>query len=83
MRTVKNKRAYAAWHHFYDSPYNDLAIEWFAKAMHPDLFSELVDQVLAPVGVEHELTYHRGGPPVLNDDVSTALLSGKMATSTR
>lgn len=40
-----------------------------------NLFSELVDQVLAPVGVEHELTYHRGVPPVLNDDVSTALLA--------
>lgn len=39
------------------------------------LFSELVEQVLAPVGVEHEFTYHRGVPPVLNDDVSTALLA--------
>ena len=39
------------------------------------LFSELVDQVLAPLGVEHELVYHRGVPPVLNDDVSTALLA--------
>ena len=39
------------------------------------LFSELVEQVLAPVGVEHGLTYHRGVPPVLNDDVSTALLA--------
>lgn len=39
------------------------------------LFSELVDQVLAPTGVQHELTYHRGVPPVLNDDVATALLA--------
>lgn len=39
------------------------------------LFSELVEQVLAPLGVEHELVYHRGVPPVLNDDVSTALLA--------
>ncbi|MDU7102481.1 MAG: M20/M25/M40 family metallo-hydrolase, partial [Corynebacterium sp.] len=30
---------------------------------------------LAPVGVEHELTYNRGVPPVLNDDVATALLA--------
>lgn len=29
----------------------------------------------APVGVEHELTYNRGVPPVLNDDVATALLA--------
>ena len=40
-----------------------------------NLFSELVEQILAPVGVEHELTYHRGVPPVLNDDVATALLA--------
>lgn len=39
------------------------------------LFIELVDQILAPVGVEHELTYNRGVPPVLNDDVATALLA--------
>lgn len=40
------------------------------------LFSELVEQVLAPVGVSHQLTYHRGVPPVLNDDVATAMLAG-------
>ena len=39
------------------------------------LFAELVEQILAPVGVEHELTYNRGVPPVLNDDVATALLA--------
>ena len=39
------------------------------------LFTELVDQILAPVGVEHELTYNRGVPPVLHDDVATALLA--------
>lgn len=41
MRAVKDKRTFAAWHHFYDSPYNYLAIEWFAKAMHPDLFEDV------------------------------------------
>ena len=40
-----------------------------------ELFAELVDQILAPVGVEHELSYNRGVPPVLNDDVATALLA--------
>lgn len=39
------------------------------------LFTQLVEQVLAPVGVEHHLTYHRGVPPVLNDDVATALVA--------
>lgn len=40
-----------------------------------NLFAELVEQILAPVGVEHQLTYHRGVPPVLNDDVATALVA--------
>lgn len=39
------------------------------------LFSQLVGEILAPTGVEYDLTYHRGVPPVLNDDVATALLA--------
>lgn len=39
------------------------------------LISELVEQVLAPTGVTHELIYNPGVPPVLNDDVATALLA--------
>lgn len=39
------------------------------------LVSELVEQVLAPTGVTHELIYNPGVPPVLNDDVATALLA--------
>ena len=38
---VKSKRTFVAWHHFYDSPYNFLAVEMFAKAMHPDLFGDI------------------------------------------
>ena len=44
------------------------------RSMRP-LISELVAQVLAPTGVEHELIYNPGVPPVLNDDVATALLA--------
>ncbi|MER0093114.1 M20 family metallopeptidase [Corynebacterium sp. KPL2838] len=40
-----------------------------------ELFAELVEQILAPVGAEHELSYNRGVPPVLNDDVATAMLA--------
>ena len=40
-----------------------------------ELFAELVEQILAPVGVEHELSYNRGVPPVLNDDVATAMFA--------
>ena len=40
-----------------------------------DLLEELIAQVLAPTGCAHELSYQRGVPPVLNDDVATALLA--------
>ncbi|MGD7002822.1 M20 family metallopeptidase [Corynebacterium halotolerans] len=38
------------------------------------LFEELVGQVLAPTGCDFEVTYTRGVPPVINDDLATALL---------
>ncbi|GAB3693187.1 amidohydrolase [Corynebacterium nasicanis] len=40
-----------------------------------ELLEELIAQVLAPTGCAHELAYQRGVPPVLNDDVATALLA--------
>ncbi len=39
------------------------------------LMDELVAQVLAPTGCSHTLNYYRGVPPVMNDDVATALLA--------
>lgn len=39
------------------------------------LVGELVESVLAPTGVGHELHYVRGVPPVVNDPDSTAVLS--------
>ncbi|MEQ6899352.1 amidohydrolase [Microbacterium sp. KR10-403] len=36
--------------------------------------TELVEQLLAPSGAEHRLTYIRGVPPVVNDAASVALL---------
>lgn len=44
LDAVKNHRSFVTWHHFYDSPYNFLAIEWFAQALHPDLFKDLNPQ---------------------------------------
>jgi iron complex transport system substrate-binding protein len=41
LAAVKNKQVHIAWHHFYDSPYNVLAAEWFAKWLHPDLFRDV------------------------------------------
>lgn len=41
LRAVTDGRTYAVWHHFYDSPYNGLAVVWFAKWLHPELFSDI------------------------------------------
>jgi iron complex transport system substrate-binding protein len=41
LAAVKNKQVHVAWHHFYDSPYNVLAAEWFAKWLHPELFGDV------------------------------------------
>lgn len=37
---------------------------------------ELIDAVVAPTGCQYELSYTRGVPPVMNDDVATAALAG-------
>lgn len=39
------------------------------------LMRELIEQVLAPTGVEHTLKYVKGVPPVINDDYCTALVA--------
>lgn len=41
LDAVKAQRAYAIWHHFYNSPYNILAIQQFAKWFYPDKFAHL------------------------------------------
>lgn len=44
------------------------------------LMEELVAQILAPTGCGHHITYTRGVPPVINDDVATALLADAART---
>ncbi|WP_235747204.1 ABC transporter substrate-binding protein [Nocardia coffeae] len=41
LAAVRDHRTFALWHHFYDSPYNYLAIEWMAKWLHPELFGDV------------------------------------------
>ena len=36
---------------------------------------ETVDALLAPLGIEHTLQYRRGVPPVVNEEVSTRILT--------
>ena len=41
LQAVKEGRAYAMWHHFYNSPFNVAAVQVFAKWLHPELFADL------------------------------------------
>ena len=41
LPAVRQGRAYAVWHHFYNSPLNVAAVQAFAKWLHPVLFADL------------------------------------------
>jgi iron complex transport system substrate-binding protein len=41
LRAVQQGRAYAIWHHFYNSPFNVVAVQAMAKWLHPTLFADL------------------------------------------
>lgn len=41
LKAIKDKKVYAMWHLFYDSPVNIVAMEAIAKWIHPDLFKDL------------------------------------------
>lgn len=45
LRAIKQGRAHAIWHHFYDSPFNVVAVQAFAKWFHPQRFAALDPQV--------------------------------------
>ncbi|MGH3560317.1 MAG: amidohydrolase [Mycobacterium sp.] len=40
-----------------------------------DIVEQAVSALLSPLGVEHTLHYHRGVPPVVNEEVSTRILT--------
>lgn len=40
MDAVRNKRVYAIWHDFYNSPLNIVVLEAFASWLHPELFAD-------------------------------------------
>lgn len=44
LPAIRNGRAIAVWHNFYMSPWHLLDVEIFAKAFHPELFSDLDPQ---------------------------------------
>ncbi|CAN5482182.1 iron-siderophore ABC transporter substrate-binding protein YiuA [soil metagenome] len=41
LPAVRQGRAHAIWHHFYNSPFNVVAVQVFAKWLHPELFRDL------------------------------------------
>jgi amidohydrolase len=40
-----------------------------------DIIRETVSALLSPLGIEHTLQYHRGVPPVVNEEASTRILA--------
>ncbi len=41
LQAVKNKKLFAVWHQFYNSPYHFAVLQQFAKWLHPQEFAEL------------------------------------------
>ncbi|WP_415267288.1 ABC transporter substrate-binding protein [Acidovorax sacchari] len=41
LKAVQEGRAFAIWHHFYNSPFNVVAVQVFAKWLHPELFADV------------------------------------------
>lgn len=60
LQAVQEGRAYAVWHHFYNSPFNVAAVQVFAKWLHPTLFADLDPQATL------ETLYRRFQPIPLN-----------------
>ncbi|HEV7256969.1 MAG TPA: ABC transporter substrate-binding protein [Bosea sp. (in: a-proteobacteria)] len=46
LDAVRQGRAHAVWHHFYNSPFNVAAVQVFAQWLHPQLFADLDPQAL-------------------------------------
>lgn len=67
LPAVRQGRAHAVWHHFYNSPFNVVAVQVFAKWLHPELFRDLEpQQTLA-------MFYQRFQPVPLNGQYWTTL----------
>ncbi len=44
LKAVNTGRAHGIWHHFYNSPFNIVAVVSFAKWVHPELFEDVSTQ---------------------------------------
>ncbi len=44
LQAVKSGKAFAIWHHFYNTPMNVVAVQAIAKWLHPDVLSDLDPQ---------------------------------------
>lgn len=41
LKAVKEGRSFGIWHNYYNSPYNVLAVQFFAKSFYPEKFADL------------------------------------------
>lgn len=62
LQAVKTGKAYAIWHHFYNTPMNVAAVQAMAKWFHPDLFKDIDPR-------ETQAEYFRRFQPVQLDGI--------------
>ncbi|MGE0799681.1 MAG: ABC transporter substrate-binding protein [Lautropia sp.] len=68
LQAVEQGRAYAVWHNFYNSPFNVVAVQVFAKWLHPELFADLDPRATL------QTMYQRFQPIALEGTYWTALM---------
>jgi iron complex transport system substrate-binding protein len=66
----QEKQVHAIWHHFYASPFNVVAVQVFAKWLHPGLFADLDPQKTL------QTLYQRFQPVPLSGHYWTSLQAG-------
>ncbi|WP_036298890.1 ABC transporter substrate-binding protein [Methylophilus sp. OH31] len=77
LPAVRQGEAHAIWHHFYASPFNVVAVQVFAKWLHPQLFADL--------DPKHTLSmfYQRFQPVPLEGEYWTSLATTPRQNVTR
>lgn len=68
LDAVQNKRAYAIWHDFYNSPLNIVAAEAFAKWIHPERFRQADPEATLRHIYQQFLPYEWSGTATIGND---------------
>ncbi|WP_042443209.1 ABC transporter substrate-binding protein [Azospirillum sp. B510] len=67
LRAIRDGRAHALWHEFYNSPYNIVAIEALATWIHPEKFAEVKPQQTLQELYDRFLPFKRSGTYLVDE----------------